>query len=167
MEILIFSDSHGRANGMQEAIARQVHRVDAVFFLGDGLRDVDSLELGNTPLYAVRGNCDWFSMSSAPDELLVPLGEHKIFATHGHLFNTKSGYGTLLAHAAKEGADIVLTGHTHMPHNEMLPAGTVIGGKPQTKPIYLFNPGSIHSANATFGTLTIRDGIVLLSHGRL
>ena len=167
MELLIFSDSHGRGDRMQEALDRQVHRPDAIFFLGDGLRDVNALELNGISLYAVRGNCDWFASTIAPDEQLLALGGLTILATHGHLFNTKSGYGALLAYAAGKDVDLVLTGHTHLSHNEMLPAGTVIGGKALTRPMYLFNPGSIGAFDATFGVLTVRGGAVLLSHGSL
>ena len=105
MEILIFSDAHGRREGMQEAIARQVGRVDAVFFLGDGLRDAYALD--HPSLYAVRGNCDWFSEDMAPAEIVMSLEGHTILATHGHAYGVKSGRGALIAHAAEVGADIV------------------------------------------------------------
>ena len=40
MNILVFSDSHGRGSRMLEALARQIKKPDAVIFLGDGLRDL-------------------------------------------------------------------------------------------------------------------------------
>ena len=165
MEILIFSDAHGRREGMQEAIARQVGRVDAIFFLGDGLRDAYALD--HPSLYAVRGNCDWFSEENAPTEIIMSLEGHTILATHGHAYGVKSGRGALIAHAAEVGADIVLFGHTHQPLSEEIPAGSVIGQRTLTRPMYLFNPGSIGTGGRSFGTLLLCRDTVLLAHGEL
>ncbi len=165
MDILVFSDSHGKERGMREALARQVRRVHAVFFLGDGLRDVNRLDVGDAALYAVAGNCDWGTAGDGPDEILMALGGHTVMAVHGHKYRVKEGYGALLAHAAEIGADIVLSGHTHLPHVEVIPAGTVLGRVTLNRPMYLFNPGSI--AAGSFGTLTLQGGGVLLAHGTL
>ena len=165
MDILVFSDSHGKERGMREALARQVRRVHAVFFLGDGLRDVNRLELGETALFAVSGNCDWGSAAEAPDEIVIALEGHTLMAVHGHRYRVKDGYGALLARAAEIGADIVLSGHTHLPHAETLPAGTVLGRVTLERPMYLLNPGSI--AAGSFGTLTLQRGSVLMAHGAL
>ena len=69
MEFLIFSDSHGRTEGMELAWKRQLRTPDAVLFLGDGLRDVNSMELAESMLYEVSGNCDWFSCFSATNDI--------------------------------------------------------------------------------------------------
>ncbi len=169
MELLIFSDSHGRADGMQAALARQIGHTDAICFLGDGLRDAESLGF---PLYAVRGNCDWESgFSLYPIEMTVEAEGHKLLLTHGHTYGVKGGYGALLAHAADIGADIVLFGHTHRPHEEVIPTGTALSGVVLSRPLYLFNPGSIgyneDGEGCSFGTLLLRKGTVLLSHGRI
>ena len=39
MEYLVLSDSHGRADLVDRAMAVQIRTPDAVLFLGDGLRD--------------------------------------------------------------------------------------------------------------------------------
>ncbi len=166
MEILIFSDSHGRADRMHEALERQLRRPDAVFFAGDGLRDLERLDFGRADVYAVCGNCDFFSASAAPTERCVQLADHKFFLTHGHLYGAKHGYGSLLRRAAELGADIVLFGHTHLPCCESLPAGTQLGEITLTRRLYLFNPGSIGEGRS-FGTLTLRGETVLFSHGEL
>ena len=175
MEILIFSDSHGNTDGMRHALDRQVGRIDAIFFLGDGLRDVDALDTGDATVYRVAGNCDWFSAGAMgalpPTECVTALQGHTILLTHGHRFGVKGGYGALLAHAVGIGADIVLSGHTHMPHAEILPVGTQIGQTVLTRPLYLFNPGSIayntDGHGRSFGVLLLRGETVLLSHGRI
>ena len=175
MEFLIFSDSHGRTDGMELALSRQLRRPDGVFFLGDGLRDLERLDLGGNLLYDVTGNCDWFSCfcgeGNVPMERVISLEGHKILMTHGHLFGVKGGYGGLLAHAVEVGADIVLSGHTHVPHQEVLPAGEFVGNTALERPLYLFNPGSIgqnaDGAGFSFGTLLLRGDTVLFSHGRI
>ena len=166
MELLIFSDSHGRHDGMQTAIDRQVSRVDAVLFLGDGLRDVDRLWTDGATLFSVRGNCDWFSDASVDAEMTLSFEGHRLLLTHGHLYGVKGGVGALISHAASLDADIVVFGHTHTPHCEMIPTGTVVGGKELTRPMYLFNPGSI-GTGASFGSLSLKGDVVLFSHGTL
>ncbi len=175
MELLIFSDSHGRTEGMQEALSRCVGKPGAVIFLGDGLRDFSSVDTDNAERYCVAGNCDVFSLfgidEEAPEERLLVLEGHTLLLTHGHRFGVKGGCGALTAYAASKGADIVLFGHTHTPFLQILPKGTVIGGVPLSRPMYLFNPGSVsHDTDGegkSFGTLLLRRDTVLFSHGRL
>jgi len=167
MELLIFSDSHGKHDGMQLAIDRQVTRVDAVVFLGDGLRDAERLLTDGATLFSVRGNCDWFADSDVESELTLNFEEHRLFLTHGHPYGVKGGIGALISHAADIGADIVLFGHTHRPVCEVIPAGTVVGGVTLARPMYLFNPGSIGSSEASFGTLSLKKDVVLFSHGNI
>lgn len=162
MDFLIFSDSHGRSDAMQAAIDRQLHAPDSIFFLGDGLRDAETLLTGRSHLFSVRGNCDFVWDPSIASEQLLPFGEHKILITHGHLFGVKSGLGGLIAHAAQLGADITLFGHTHQP----LAISLSQSETPLGRPMYLFNPGSI-GYDGSFGTLTLRGENVLLSHGRI
>ena len=150
---------------MRGAWQRQPTAADAVFFLGDGLRDAYALDFPS--LYAVRGNCDWFSEDMAPAEIVMALEGHVILATHGNLYGVKSGLGGLIAHAAEVGADIVLFGHTHQPLSEEISAGSVIGQTTLTRPMYLFNPGSIGTGGCSFGTLYLCRDTVLFSHGEL
>lgn len=167
MEFLIFSDSHGKTEGMRLATERQPHPIDAVFFLGDGLRDAEAFDRRGAALYAVRGNCDWFAQTSAPTEIVIGFEGHQILATHGHEYGVKGGCGRLISHAAEVGADIVLFGHTHCALSEVIPAGSRIAGVELTRPMYLFNPGSIGTGGYSFGTLTLRGETVLMSHGEI
>ncbi len=171
MELLIFSDSHGRTDAMTEALHRQTPALSGICFLGDGLRDIDGL---NTPLpiYSVRGNCDWSrTFDLSPAERVLELEGHTIYLTHGHLFGVKSGLGGIISHAATVGADIVLFGHTHRAYERTIPTGERIGETVLHRPMYLFNPGSIgydeEGCGYSFGTLLLRKNTVLLSHGSI
>ena len=167
MEALIFSDSHGHAERIEEVLLRQIRQPDAIFFAGDGLRDLGRAGLDDRTVYAVLGNCDWFSPDpSLQTEQLVSVGEMTVLLTHGHLYNVKHGYGALLAYAARLGVDVAVFGHTHVPHLEMLPKGSEVGGRVLERPLYLFNPGSL-GADGSFGTLTVKNGQILLAHGQL
>ena len=163
MELLIFSDSHGDISRMRAAFVRQVRRPDAVIFLGDGLRDVESLDWDPAILYSVAGNCDWFA-DGVRTEIVMALEGHTLLMTHGHLYGVKGGYGPLLKHAAEVGADIVLCGHTHLPCEETIPAGTQLGNVILERPMYLLNPGSI-GKGGSFGTLSLQKDRVLPAHG--
>ncbi len=167
MEFLIVSDSHGRVENIQTAIERQIKSPDAILFLGDGARDLDRLFLVDTPLWAVRGNCDWYSSDLADrTERLLYLEGHTILLCHGHEWGVKGGLGALISHAADVGADIVLFGHTHVPTLQTIAAGETVGKTTLSRPMYLFNPGSI-GYEGSFGTLTLRGDTVLFSHGCL
>ena len=171
MELVIFSDSHGRCDGMQAALSKQLRPPQAVCFLGDGLRDTEMLCKERTMLYAVRGNCDWWMHADVPTERTVVLEGHKLLLTHGHLYGVKGDIGALAAHASRIDADIVLFGHTHVPCNTVIPVGERIGDVTLSRPMYLFNPGSIgHNEDGkgcAFGTLLLSGDTVLFSHGRI
>lgn len=151
---------------MCRAMELQPHRVRAIFFLGDGLRDVDESMADGAELYSVQGNCDWLCAHLALTERICELDGFRILATHGHAYNVKSGLGALISRAAKADADVVLFGHTHQPLLETIPAGSVIGDRTLEHPIYLFNPGSI-GYGGSFGTITIRGREILFSHGEV
>ncbi len=154
---------------MLEALDRQIRRPQAVIFLGDGLRDLDRLEFGDTPVHRVSGNCDLFSVGMIDvcrEEELIPIAGHRMLLVHGHKYGVKGGLGALISHAAKENADLVLYGHTHVPRLDVLPIGTTIGDRRLEREMYLFNPGSI-GQGGSFGTLTLQGNNVLFSHGEL
>lgn len=132
MRYCVFSDSHLWADGMLRAI--EAERPDAMFFLGDGERDLQLVErrLPDLPVYAVRGNCD--SWSELPNWLLCELDNGKtVFFTHGHLFGVKRDpeFTDLIEAALSCGADIALFGHTHEAYLDEVNGLTIL------------NPGSI------------------------
>ena len=171
MNLLVFSDSHGRGSNMLEALSRQIKKPDAIIFLGDGLRDVSYCEFGDIPLFAVSGNCDTFAFYGngiAENQIIMTLGGKKIMMTHGDLYGVKSGLGRLAKAADDREADVVLFGHTHEPLSLYLPEGDESFGFKIQKPLYLFNPGSIGGYERSFGCITVdKNGGVLMSHGNL
>ena len=166
MEFLIFSDAHGRNEGMLLALARQPKKPDGVIFLGDGLRQMTPDLFGGIPLFCVRGNCDWSSplWADCPEEQLLSFAGHTLLLTHGAAYGVKSGTGLLETAAAEKGADVALFGHTHDPYLHTLPAGSLIGSHVTERPLSLFNPGSI-GYGGSFGHLLLTEDTVLLSHG--
>ena len=167
MELLIFSDAHGSADGMRRALSRQLRAPDAVCFLGDGVLDAADMEReGRCVWHCVRGNCDWGALGAGfAEERVLELAGHRLLLTHGHRYFVKEGLSRLLSHAASIDADIVLFGHTHEPTERVIPAGTVVDGVALSRPVYLFNPGSIGMRAGSFGTLLLSKDTVLLSHG--
>ncbi|MBQ4091329.1 MAG: YfcE family phosphodiesterase [Clostridia bacterium] len=169
MNILIFSDSHGKQDNIREALSRQISMPDAVIFLGDGLRDLDGIDLGGIPLHSVCGNCDSMvaQLFDTPDEQLLFIGGKRIFITHGHKYHVKSLLSPIILRARELCADIVLFGHTHQALEMTLGEENQYGIKLE-KPLLVMNPGSIGSYPYCFGSIDIlKDGSALMSHGSL
>ena len=159
MNILVFSDSHGHGDRIEDVISRQIAPPDAIFFLGDGLRDLAWINTRGTPLYSVRGNCDFYSTFKGISALKtdsITLAGFKITFTHGDLYDVKYTAEKLSALAERTGSDIVLFGHTHIPYEKYFSDGE--------KPYYLFNPGSIGTGSHSYGVMML-DKAPLLSHG--
>lgn len=113
--ILVLSDSHGYPLNNLLMKAESLGRIDAVFHLGDGYRDMDGFLTEFPLLFRVGGNCDFFG---GEREELVPLFGKRFFLTHGHAYHVKSTLSLLKSRACEGEADCVLFGHTHEPHNE-------------------------------------------------
>ena len=175
MNFLILSDSHRKRDHIAEAVRRNPN-VDAILFLGDGADDFDDKDryLG-IPLYCVRGNCDLFGFDkSLPENLFLHLDEYTVMMTHGHLYGTTpTDFSKAARHAAKNGADVLLFGHTHFPFEKYLPAGTLICGEPLEKPLYVFNPGCLGriaegvGGYYYFGTMKTTKSGIIFGHGRI
>jgi len=134
MKVLVVSDVHGRVTPLRWLLKNET--ADALFFLGDGLYDLDQAIAANGaapdyPIYRVRGNCDTevdqmvLDFPILADYALLYAGSRTVFATHGHHYNT-----ACLPPLAK--GDILLHGHTHVPVWQEFGSGN----------LYL-NPGSV------------------------
>jgi len=128
MRITVFSDSHGRIDKM--VCALKSWQPDLIVHLGDYIRDAEYLkkEFPQTPVRAVRGNCDIGSTDIEKD--WFEIGPVKVFITHGHIYGVKRGLDALLNAAHFSGARVVLYGHTHVAECRQ------IGG------LWVINPGS-------------------------
>ena len=164
MTLLIVSDTHGRYERLSRLF--ELHsNVDAVVFLGDGLSDLQRAGVSDHrfTVFSVKGNCDgqigFLSALKAKEELSFNLDGISFLALHGHTRGVKSGMTNAIFAARESNADVLLFGHTHEPLLTYL--------APEeynlTKPLYLFNPGSL--ASYSYGLCEIRNNQVLLSHG--
>ena len=172
MTLLVLSDSHGRPDHVEEAIRRV--RPDGILFAGDGLRDLTRVGDLPCPLWAVSGNCDWsptwIANGRAPearDEELITVEGIRILLIHGHKYGVKGNLLPATYRAMEREADVLVFGHTHTPVELHLLPHDERSLVPVQKPLTLFNPGSIGSTEASFGTITIRGGQVLCGHGSL
>ena len=171
MRFLVFSDSHGQIRNMQRVIEKNRGDFDAVLHLGDGAKEVLLLRrmYPDIKIHAVLGNCDGFDYMDYDirQELLLPSGDKTLFLCHGDRFFVQYSLSTLSGYARRKGADIALYGHLHSAHEEYIPPNDDI---PDSKPFWIFSPGSISSPRdglPSFGILDIVDAGVLFSVGRL
>ena len=161
MKCLVFSDSHESCKLMRDALL--VHRdAEVVFFLGDGLSDAErvALDYPDRAWIVVRGNCDYGNTFRGREVLKVEkitLDGVKIVLTHGDLYCAKYTMGVLKGLAVREGADILLFGHTHTAMEEYV--------SDSEHPFYLFNPGAASGYHATYGIIDITQNGIMLSHG--
>ncbi len=146
MKIMIASDIHGSAFFCRRLIeAFKYEAADRMLLLGDllyhGPRNdlpkeydpkavIRMLNEMKHVSFCVRGNCDTevdqmvLDFPIMAEYSLIPLGNHMIFATHGHHWN-KDSIPPL------KGGDILLYGHTHIPQKE------------QQNGVWCLNPGSV------------------------
>ena len=168
MEYLVLSDSHGRAESVDRAVALQLRRPDALLFLGDGLRDLRVLEYQDFCVRCVRGNCDFYTQfegQSAPEYALLEVGAYRILMMHGHTHGVKGGMERACAFAAQTKADVLLYGHTHIQRQQWFDAGEHFGAEVLEKPLLVCNPGALQDGK--FGTLTLGNQGVLFGFGSL
>ena len=173
-EYLVLSDTHGRGQLLYRVAAALNARPDAILFLGDGLRDLDTLSdipyLRDIPVLAVSGNCDSFFSVRATEPLtrVVPLGTHTIYMTHGHQLGVRSSMDAAVQNAVAAGADVLLYGHTHVAEEHTV-CYTRQDGSEGT--LLVANPGSLgeprDGGGYRFGVLTLTETDALFSHGML
>ena len=133
LRILIMSDSHGRNENVELAIAQvreEIGEFQMLIHLGDvgDAREIESL--AGVPCYIVRGNTDYDAKLLNAN--VIEAGGHRIFATHGHLYQVDMRLDLLRFAALENDCDIAMYGHTHVPYLEEDPDD-----------ITILNPGSI------------------------
>lgn len=143
--ILVVSDSHGRNENVQRAVDK-AGRIDMMIHLGDvgsGYREVQYM--AGVPTYIVAGNNDYFG--GLLEKNIIEIGEHRIFATHGHRMQVHRGVELLRYHALENDCDIALYGHTHIPFLSGAAAedGSLYGEDDWTEleDVTIANPGSL------------------------
>lgn len=145
MLLAVFSDSHGRPEGMRRAV--EARRPDQVVFLGDGVRDAEGVarRFPKIPFMILRGNCDW---SGGYDESILFWQDGvQIFAAHGHRHGVKMDRDAFANSVCCSGSKLGLYGHTHRALIE------------ERDGVTLMNPGS--AGDMIYPTY----GLVLIEHG--
>jgi len=176
MKLLIASDIHGSLPAAQQVVkAFKEEKADYLVYLGDlmyhgprnplpdGYAPAEVAQLFNEisdKIIAMRGNCD-----SEVDDMLtdfplmadyqtIPLGDKKLFATHGHIFEPENMPKNVVP------KDVFAFGHIHIPMIKTDDAGVVI-----------FNPGSAalpkEGHPPTYGVLTCDYGAIKTFDGKV
>lgn len=129
MKVLIVSDTHGRIGNLKYVLEHEKN-IDVMIHAGDVGRDCDCLkEMVEFPVYMVEGNNDYFM--GLPGEIVVPVGKHRVFVTHGHGYYVSAHTIRLKEAARNRNADIVVYGHTHRPDIDL------------SEDVIAINPGSL------------------------
>ncbi len=134
-KIIMISDSHGNRRKLENLI--NASNFDYIFFLGDGLSDLENLN--NYNIKKVSGNCDFFSSEAITR--YENLEGFKIMLTHGHDFKSKFTKSLMLENAKNNYCDIVCSGHTHKQGQEFIDG------------VLFINPGAFK--NGQYGVLTL------------
>ena len=130
IRILAVSDNHSDMEPIRK-LPSLFPDMDYYFHCGDSRQPVR--EYG--PYAQVRGNNDFYNV---PDQLILEIGEHRIFLTHGTRLVYFGEYHYLAKRARSHNCDIALFGHTH------IYADTVTEG------VRCLNPGSVwHNRDGT------------------
>lgn len=125
---------------------------DAIVHLGDFYEDGTAIaeENPHIPVHQVVGNCDLYRCVLHGHQILTySVGGVRMYMTHGHVQNVKSGLDTLLADARRAEARMVLFGHTHTPYC-----------KQEADGMWVMNPGSCRSYGGSAGVVVTGDGEV-------
>lgn len=148
-KILILSDSHFQKQNLLSAIEKAPSKIDAVFFLGDGIQDfieimeedfLNEEKILPQNIYIVRGNGDDFSYSiytdknetiEFPKSEVVTICGKKLFLCHGNEFQVYFTLDILLKELKNLHAKAGFFGHTHVPFYD------------KKSDILLLNPGSV------------------------
>ena len=143
MKIIVFSDSHGEVDAMEEIVHRA--KPCLVLHLGDLCSDFEQLQqrLPTQAMQNVCGNCDGFTQT--PDRRVLRVEGRRILMMHGHRYGVKQSYGAAVFAAQEAQADILLFGHTHVAFCENLDG------------LWVMNPGSCRGYHASYGVIDLEN----------
>ncbi len=151
MRILVVSDTHGDLRNFEEVLRK--HRdAEVVIHCGDGADETYEMKklFPDRMFICARGNCDF--CCDYPNIETITLEGKKLFITHGHIYNVKSGLLNLSLAAGEAGAQLVLFGHTHNP------VALYEDG------VYFLNPGSLRGYKGSYALVDITPKGILTNH---
>lgn len=127
IRIGVISDTHGI---LDDLAVHHLASADHILHAGDVGSAAILDELAKlAPLTAVAGNIDGFACGDAGEEARVELGGQRIYVTH-ILDRPHRVRRAVAATLRRQPADIIVFGHSHLPHNE------------QVGDVLYFNPAS-------------------------
>jgi putative phosphoesterase len=157
-KLLVFSDTHGNTAALKAVFnwAKDFtppnDTICSTVFLGDGASDIRTAAEATgffSDWNLVRGNNDY--SSAIPDSTVIDFAEHRFLLCHGHRHSLYGSYHSLIAAGKKNGANVVLFGHTHVPFNKRM------------EDILLINPGSVgrprSRIGATFAVIECKEDL--------
>lgn len=132
VRVVVLADTHVRRDWPNRTLPPRVYELlgsaDVILHAGDVIEPELLEVLGRyAPLHAVRGNNDR-ELGGLPETLEVEIAGVAIAMIHDS--GPRRGREQRL-HERFPDADVVVYGHSHIPHNEWAPTGQL-----------LFNPGS-------------------------
>jgi len=128
-KVLLVSDSHRQNKNLYRIIDKE-KPLDLLVHCGDIESDAFALSaMAECPVEVVSGNNDLFYKYEK--ERVFDIGKHKVYLTHGHHHSVYSSNEKLKEAGCKAGADIIMSGHTHVPSIQY------------DNRVTLLNPGSI------------------------
>ena len=168
MKMLVFSDTHGVSELMEEAISTHLANggIDLLVHLGDGAREfkVVSSKYPHIPTVSVSGNHEEFSASFLDQAVMdfekkFTFGGKTFLAVHGHKLGVKSGIQRAVDYAIGAGADVLLFGHTHGK------ADVSLDGSEEGS-VRVINPGACGKwYNASYAVIHAVDGQIVCGFG--
>ncbi len=123
-KIVVISDNHGDDNILEDIFMLEPH---ADYYIHCGDSETSYLE-NLEKFIAVKGNNDWHL--NLPSFLQFTVDNFQIVVTHGHTFGYFSKEQAMKTFLSKHNAQVLISGHTHMPLFV------------EYEGVYLINPGS-------------------------
>ena len=112
LKVLVMSDSHGAVHFLRRIIEKEPE-AELVFFLGDGLSDIDKMktEYPHKRFICVKGNND--SYHNEAKEAYKYIDGVTIMACHGDTYSVRVSLRDVISKTASVRGNLVLYGHTH------------------------------------------------------
>lgn len=129
MKVLIVSDTHGKDMYLLNTLQR-VSPIDLLIHLGDLGSSEDYIKsIASCPVEMISGNNDYFN--GLPKDKMIRIGKYKVMLNHGHKYDVYYSTNKIKEVARSRQADIVMFGHTHIPHIDL------------KEDVWAINPGSL------------------------